>query len=66
MEPRDDEARRRAALHFDWIFPINHWYRPFSSLRELETIIRIYLEMFRLIEPELELALTQESADRAA
>jgi hypothetical protein len=36
------------------------------DLRELETTLRIYIEMFRLIEPELEAALAQESADRAA
>lgn len=66
LKPRGDEARRRASFHFDWIFPIHHWYRPFANLRELETIVRIYIEMFRLIEPELEAALAKESADRAA
>jgi hypothetical protein len=66
LKPHGDEARRRAAFHFDWVFPIGHWYRPFADLRELETILRIYIEMFRLIEPELEAALAKEPAERGA
>ena len=38
---------------------------PFAS-RELEAILRIYIKMFQLIEPELEAALAKESAERAA
>jgi hypothetical protein len=71
LKPREDESRKRAGLMFDWLFPIGHegcigGHGPFASLRELEAILRIYIEMFRLIEPELEAALVRESADRGA
>ena len=36
------------------------------SRRELEAILRIYIKMFQLIEPELEEALAKEFAERAA
>jgi hypothetical protein len=68
LKPSKDEARKRAAISFDWVFPIRQegcvgGYRSFASLPELEAILRIYIKMFQLIEPEFEAAL---SADRAA
>jgi hypothetical protein len=71
LKPREDESGKRAGLMFKWLFPIGHegcigGYGPFASLRELEAILRIYIEMFQLIEPELEAALARESADRGA
>jgi hypothetical protein len=68
---RSIQSGKRAALMFDWVFPTGHegcvgGYGAFTSLRELEAILRIYIEMFRLIEPELEAALVKESAERAA
>ena len=71
LKPREDDSGTRARLMFGWLFPIGHegcigGYGPFASLRELEAILRIYIEMFRLIEPELEAALVKDSAERAA
>ncbi len=71
LKPREDESGKRAGLEFDWLFPSGRkdapaGHGPFASLRELEAILRIYIEMFRLIEPELEAALLKESAERAA
>ena len=71
LKPREDESGKRAGLKFDWLFPIRHLgcaggCGPFASLRELEAILRIYIEMFRLIEPELEAALVKDSTERAA
>ena len=71
LKPREDESGKRAGLKLDWLFPIRQegcagGYGPFASLRELEAILRIYIEMFRLLEPELEAALLKESAERAA
>lgn len=71
LKPAKEETGKRAGLSFDWVFPIRQegcvgGYRSFASLHELEAILRIYIKMFQLIEPELEAALFQESADRAA
>lgn len=54
----------------DWVLSIEHegcagGCGPFGSLRELETILRIHIEMFRLLEPELEAALMKEPVERA-
>ena len=49
-----------------WIFPEPNGYHFIAFLRELEAILRIYIKMFQLIEPELEEALAKESAERAA
>ncbi len=49
------------------IFPVpNTYHFMCRSRREFEAILRIYIKMFQLIEPELEEALAKESAERAA
>jgi hypothetical protein len=65
-KPSSGELKKKGMLQFDWIFPVPPYYHFMCrSYRELETTLRIYIEMFRLIEPELEAALARESADRA-
>lgn len=52
-------------LSFDNLFPIRNRfsapYASFKSFRELEALIRIHVEMFLLIEPDLEKALNEDA-----
>jgi hypothetical protein len=67
VKPSTEELKKSAMFQFEWVFPVPHYYHFMCrTLRELEAAIRIYIEMFRLIEPELEAALVKENADRAA
>ena len=67
IKPLTDELKKSAMLRFDWIFPVpNYYHFMCRNLRELEAVLRIYIKMFELIEPELEAALARESAERAA
>lgn len=67
VKPLSEELKKKGMLRFEWICPVpNYYHFMCRSYRELETTLRIYIEMLRLIEPELEAALAKESADRAA
>src|SRR5262249_35837737 len=55
----------RAFCDFGAFFPLGDLpmqasYSSFGSLRQLEALVRIHIEMFLLIEPELAEALAQE------
>lgn len=57
---------RPTTFEFDWFFPIRELgspstYNSCRSHRELEAILRIHIEMFRLLERELVTALTRPS-----
>ena len=62
------EFKKVAPLSFQWLFPIGPTlfgpasYSEFTSLRELEALIRIHLQMFLLIRQDLERALLAGSA----
>lgn len=65
VKPSTEELKKKAMFRFEWVLPVpNYYHFMCRDLRELETTIRIYIKMFQLIEPELETALTKESADR--
>jgi len=53
---------RLAYFTFNFFFPITHYYRHFRSLQELEALIRIYIIMYELIQPELDAALIKSLA----
>lgn len=61
-------STRVAPLRFEWLFPIADGlfgpasYSEFTSLRELEALIRIHIQMFLLIREDLERALLARSA----
>jgi len=62
------EFTRAAPLRFEWLFPIAVGlfgpasYSEFTSLRELEALIRIHIRMFLLIREDFEKALLAGSA----
>jgi len=68
LSPSKEQVGRYAHFRFDWIFPIYELglapsYDYFRSHKELEAILRIYIELFCLIEHEVSAALLLESSE---
>lgn len=68
LSPSREQVGAYAHLRFDWVFPIYELglapsYEYFRSRKELDATLRIYIEMFCLIEHEVSAALLLDSSE---